>query len=807
MKIYNLDRKISVKDGYDHSVLNGLTEGREFTFNASRYEYFVVQLLVLTNYDASGVEVVTSPLTAENGKQIEKVVTCFNTKGTDAQGVKFKRSLPLKRNEIKPVFIGVNLQKADLGRYSIDVKIGDENVKLYLNVNDELVFNNGYDNGSNLARLDWLNSTAYRNKKIIKGYEAIGVEKNILSFTGKKVSFTSDGLIENVQSYFGESNALSEEGTKRLFSRPVELQIEGQKVKYNKVKLSTRVNRAYVQGDGRSEKLKVEINASAGYEGMLSYDLKITAEKDAILPSVNLNMYFSAHDYLVGLGKEGGRLTEDVEYRWSEARPAGNVFIGDINCGAVVRFKNSESARTPIYDLYSATPIEVPRDTWDNYGQGSLSLVRTNEGATLTARTGRVIIKAGESKHLYFDIALTPFKPLSLKEMFGNRLSRDGVELTYAAMLTRAKQEKLDYVCLRNAGVLNPYINYPFDKVEELKTLAMEAHRMGLGMGISYGLRDMSTRAQETFAFKALGDEIIYRTEKNEGTEKALIDYLGDGVVEADKKTFLQGELGMGKDISYYTTPHSRIDNFFVEGVNYLVKYADLDAISMVDPTLSRDTVERVAKCVASKRSGRGVIELGVSNRFNAKNGYTNSLTTYMDVLPFINKLYMDKGYDFSRDADYILTEVSGLIYGMSADSHFEAGITRSLIYGMMPKFGDDETVSRALGDINKLFKDFDIENAELKGFWDKTNPIKVDNTKVYCTSYIKDGNMIAIFYNSNDVTTTFEVGVENKFGYTTLGKKVRAPEIEGLQSARKINFGKPLKLKAHQGMIVYVKK
>ncbi|MBQ8178322.1 MAG: hypothetical protein IJ033_03925 [Clostridia bacterium] len=805
MKIYCVDRKTVVKDYYDFSILNGLKEGREFSFTTSRYGYFVVQLLVLPSYDSMGLDVTTTSLFGAD-KEIEKAVTCFNTQGVDVKGNKFTRKLPMLEGELKPVFIGCDFQKADLGVYHTFVTIGDQKVKLNFKLTDELVFNEGYDTGSTLARLNWLNSTAYRDKKIIPGYEAIGVEKNALTFTGKRVTFTSDGLIENVESYFGESNALEEEVTKTLFSRPIELCIDGQKVKYNKIKLSTRTNRATIAGDGRSDKLKVDITAKATYEGVIYYDLKITAESDVILPDVKLNLYFQATSYLMGLGKEGGKLNENVDYKWSEDRPCGNIFIGDINCGAVVRFKNSDRYATPIYNLYKDTPYEVPKDTWDNYGKGGITLTRTSEGATLSAYTGKKIIKKGDSIHLYFDIALTPFKPLSLKEMFGNRLGQDGIELTYASMLTRAKQDGLKYLSLRNAGVLNPYINYPFDKVEELKTLALEAHKKGLGLGISYGLRDLSTKARETFVYKSLGDEIIYRSTLN-SSEGILTDYLGEGVVEADKITYLRTDIGAGKDMSYYTVPRSRMDNFFVAGVDYLINYADLDAISMKNPSISRTTMERVAKCVTSKRTGTGVIELGISNRFNEKNGYTNSLSAYVDVLPFINKLYVGNGYDFSRDPDYVLTEMSGIIFGMSADSHVSAGITRSLIYGMMPKYGDDEAISRALSDINKLFADFEIERAELKGFWDKTNPVKVDNEKVYCTSYINGGNMIAIFYNANDKTTTFEVGVENKFGYTTLGKKVRAPEIEGLQTAKRVNFGKPMKLKAHQGLIVYVKK
>ena len=523
---------------------------------------------------------------------------------------------------------------------------------------------------------------------------------------------------------------------------------------------------------------------------------------------MRVNFYFGSATYLVGLGKEGGKLTENVDYKWSSEKPCGNIFIGDVNCGAVVRFKdNIEDTATPIYNLYSSTPYVVPKKSWDNYGNGGITLTRTEEGATLTAYTGKKIIKKGDAIYLYFDISLTPFRPISLKETFGNRMGKDGIELTYATMINRAKQDNVKYLALRNAGVLNPYINYPFDRVEELKTLAMESHKAGIGLGINYGIGEMSTRAKETFVYKAMGDEIIFRTDKKTDTEKVLTDNLGDGAVEASKITFLSGSISQGKDMSYYTVPRSRMDNFFVEGVNYLINYADLDAISMKNPSISRTTAERVAKCIRSKRTGTGVMELEVSNRFNEKNGYVNALNSYVNVLPFVNKLCVGEGFDFDRGPDYVLTEASGIIYGLCADTCVGAGITRSLVYGMMPKYGEDEAYSRAIRDINKLFNEFDVENAEFKGFWDKSNPFKVDNAGIYCSSYINNGNMIAVFYNANSKKTTFEVGIENKFGYTTLGKKVRAPEVEGLQEHKRVNFGKPMKLKPNQGLIVYVKK
>ena len=806
MKIYAVDRTTVVKDYFDLSILDNLKAGLDFEFDCSRYGYYVVQLLVLPSYSAKSIKISTDVLVG-NDKEIDKAVTCFNTQGTDANGHKFERSISLNEGELKPIFIGLDFSKAEIGSYHTYVTIGDKKVKLTFNLNDSLVFNEGYDKGTTLARLNWLNSTAHINKKIVKAYEAIVIERNTLSFTGKKASFGNDGLIENVESYFGESNFLEEGVTKQLFSRPIDLEIDGQKVKYNKIKIVPRANTALITADGRSEKLKVDVTAKALYEGALNYHIKLTAEKDVIIPDVRLNMYFASATYLVGLGKEGGKLNENVNFKWDQNRASDVVFIGDINCGAVVRFKDGENYEVPVYNLFAHTPTTVPVESWDNYGKGGINVTCTEEGATLTAYTGKKIISAGKSIDLYFDVHLTPFRPVNLKEVFANRMGYDGVELTYANILNRAKMDKVGYVCLKNAGELNQFVNYPFDKVEELKTLALEAHKRGLGLGISYGLRDLSTKARETFVYKALGDEIILRTDNHADTDKVLVEYLGEGATESQKLTYHVNQILDAKDMSYYTVPHSRMDNFFVEGVDYLVHYADIDAISMENPAISRKTAERIAKSVTSKRGGKGIVELKVNSRNNDKNGYANTLYSYVDVIPFANKLYMSKGFDLSRDPDYVLTEVSGLIFGMTADSHYDAGVSRSLVYGMMPKFGEDEAISRALGDINKIFNDFGIENATMKGFWDKTNPVKVDNAKVYCTSYLNGGDMIAVFYNANDKTTTFEVGVENKFNFTTLGKKVYAPQIEGMQSEKKVSFGKPMKLKAHSGLIVYVKK
>ena len=198
------------------------------------------------------------------------------------------------------------------------------------------------------------------------------------------------------------------------------------------------------------------------------------------------------------------------------------------------------------------------------------------------------------------------------------------------------------------------------------------------------------------------------------------------------------------------------------------------------------------------------MLELGFSDRYDAANGYLSAPLAYADVLPFIGRVYVETPFDFSDPIKNIF-EHSGMAFGLGGDTSSENSVLGSLLYGMLPRYGKEFTTSFATKDIQKVFRDFDISSAKLRGFWDPKNPVKVDNAAVLCTSYMNGDNMIAVLYNTSNRALTFEVGVENKLGYTTVGKKVVAPQIEGIQKRKRVNFGKPMKLKANSGILITV--
>ena len=62
-----------------------------------------------------------------------------------------------------------------------------------------------------------------------------------------------------------------------------------------------------------------------------------------------------------------------------------------------------------------------------------------------------------------------------------------------------------------NGSLINPWINYPFldDTVPLLTNYSAQANALGMGVKMYYTIRELSARAVEMFAFKAMQGEIL----------------------------------------------------------------------------------------------------------------------------------------------------------------------------------------------------------------------------------------------------------------------------------------------------------
>ncbi len=802
MKIYALDRRQGVAPGNAAEALKGAANGREFRYTCSRHEYFVVQLVLEPKYSRRGMSVETSALrSASGGKDIDRVVTCFNTSGILPDGEKYTKTIDLEEGVLQPLYFGINFIKADEREYYTEINIGGDIVRLDFELNDDLVFGMGTTDGGRLSRLKWLDSSVCRDKKPLGFFEEVTVEKNAVRLTGKTVSFGNDGFIEQVDSYFDGSNAVTDEPTKQLFSRPMEFIVEGQKFKYNKLRAQTRAGAAAISADGKSERLRIDVAATVRYEGAVHYTVNVHADKNAVLNDASLYLYFASAGYVAGLGEEGGAY-RDISFKWDGRTASDSLFVGDVNCGARIRFTEGDPLPPAPMNLYSPEMAKAPEKTWANHSLGGVELYRADDSVVMRAYTGQIVMKQGEDLKFTFIIHLTPFRPMDPGKSLGARIAESDIEPSYASMIRRASSDAAGYVSVSAHGEANPYRNYPFDKYRELEDIALEAHKHKIGMTLDYDAGSLSVHARETFAFRSMGGEIIYLRQRKQ-KENALGSVLGKGVVVCEDAMTAGGE----RDMAYLTVPGSRMDNFFVEGVRFLTSRTAADGVSLTDTPILRDTAERAAKCIERTAGKRAVMELKYSSRFNKENGYVSAAVMYADILPFVTRLWAVSGFPEDIGADKELLEMSGVFFGLAADSPENWGIMRSLAFASLPRYGKDPDVSAALGDIQRLFKDFGISKAKLRGFWDPENPVRTDNANVLATSFVNGENMLFVLYNMSDGALTFEVGVENKLGFTTAGKKTFAPKIEGLQRSGRVNIGKPMRLKGKSGILVFVRK
>lgn len=746
MKIYSFDRRAVIKDLKDTGVLEGRTEAQRLVFYPSRYEFFVIQLVVFSRFREKGVAVSVNPLLSEKGV-LQDAAVCFNTAGKSPNGKAVIKSLDIEPYRLKPVFIGFDLLKAEPSQYKTAVNIGGKSVEIVLNVTDEPVFDCGADTPENLTRLKWLLSDTALDGKTAPPFEPITIEKNEIGFTGKKVKINHEGLIENSLSYFDESNTIGA-GVTPLFYRPMEIDVAGQKFKYSKLKITGGNRAAAIFAEGKSEALKAETRAEISYEGLFDHTVRLTAERDIILENLALNIYFSASSLNSGLGKAGGAF-DNIRYKWQEQDCRDTVYIGDVNCGAVVKFKGEGNL--------------FPARSWDNHGKGYIQNIKTEEGSALSAVCGKTVLPKGGEVTLRFEILLTPFKAVDYKSHFSVKSAvRNPALKKKIDQLELFSESAVNRVIVAEGNKENPHAGYPFNTVRELKTLVKDAHNRDLEVVAEYSPKVLPEAAPEYYAFRDTSEMIL-----------------------KDGKLPVPGTAGKLKT-------EAGAGNFYVEGNRYLLEKLNHDGV-ITDGGISKAALERIKKVYEDKASP---VTLAVND----------GALGAAELLPFADRLSVSTS---SCEPDYILTELSGLVYGLTAEimtgnvnPHLAMLFGLNSVYGNKGELGD-----RAALSVCELWDKFGIKDAKFFGYWDKRNPVTADKREIYVSVYIKDGDLLASVYNASEKTVRFDLGINPKLGYTSKGKKIVRPAVLGLGVRKKINFNKPFTLRGKKGMFILVSK
>lgn len=354
--------------------------------------------------------------------------------------------------------------------------------------------------------------------------------------------------------------------------------------------------------------------------------------------------------------------------------------------------------------------------------------------------------------------------------------------------------------------MIMPYINYPFYETERLKNAVEYAKAKNIGIKLYYTEREHSNHMAETFVYKALGDEIILRKQGvshswQKEKPQWLVDNFGEDIIPGWFVKYTKGKYKGEHDISFIVKPDTRLDNYYIEGLNWLIENIGIKGIYIDDTSLDRTTIERAKKLLDKTN---GLIDMHMWNHEEPRAGDVSCLNLYCELLPFLDSIWLGEGFFYKKySPEYMLCEVSGIPYGIGGQMLQDGGdLYEGMLYAMNNRYGWG--YKNAM-DLYQIWDEFGIADSRMLGYWHSENPIKTDNQNVLTTVYKKDGKALLCVYNFSNRSEKFNFIVNNEL----LGFDIGSAEKIKLGSSRKAgkNINKRFRLPKHRGMMLLLEK
>ena len=794
-----------------------------FRMKANPGEFYTWQIAVGATDYLTDVKVLFSALKSKTGKTIsEKEMTCFNLEGVDAMGVSFTKQTDIKKGRIQPLWLGVDLGKAEPGEYAGKLTVSangrQQTVSLELSVEGEPVKNLGYDEGKRLARLNWLNSMVGIDDEITKPFIPLKRNGNTIDMLGRRFTVNETGLPQTILTYFTPSVQSIGTSGENILASPFLFIIEkedGQLIslkpgalKYGKETpsgIEWSVNSV-------SPEIDLECSGTLEYEGFADYRLTLKAKQDLKIKDIRMEIPVDKEKavYLMGLNLEGGKRPEkDYKWTWDITKNQDMLWIGDVNGGLRIKWKAENYIRPLVNIYYEFGRLQLP-PSWGNNQKGGVTVSDQSGSIVVTAFSGNRVMRQGEKLHYDFELLITPFKPVDKGVKYGDRYFHGGGAVT-SEKIAKAEKAGANIINIHHNEDIYPFINYPYidEYVPEITALIADAHRHDKHMKFYYTTRELTINLPEFWALYSLNGEVIYpgpgnatRTEAlhPRGPNQWLVDNLRERYIPAWYNKIGEGRFKGEIDLSVITTPDSRWNNFYVAGLDWMVRNMSLDGVYIDDSALDRFTLRRARK-VIDKARPEGKMDLHSWNHFNNWAGFASCLNLYMDLLPYFDLTWIGEGRNYNRLPDHWLIEVSGIPFGLPGQMLEGGGNPwRGMVYGITNRagWGGDPTF------IWEFWDKYEIQKKEMIGYWDKNNPVSIDNEMVKATVYKGDKDLIIAIAGWGDQDQNCSVSIDwDKIGWPSGVYKFYMPGIEKFQDELALNSLTTLTIPKRQGFVI----
>ena len=350
-------------------IQDGVTN--QFTGRALKGEYFTFQVGVFAfAKDLENIRVKFSGLSKQGKNTIDSQdFTCFNTGGIDLEGKPFEKECNVEHNQIQALWMGVQIpENIEPGKYEGQVFITPRNsrtsrVELIIEILDKEIIASGDNEPARLSRLHWLNSTIAQDDGIVAPYTPLEYSDNTIHCLGRSIYLSQDGFPESIQSYFSESVTGIQVQGKEILSGPIRFVIEKDQMIEPWKKFSWKIIKqaeGAVAWDIHNEMpgLRMDGIAQMEFDGNIDYKVILTATDDIALKDIRLEipMQAEAAKYMMGLGQVGGYRPDKVKWKWAVEKNQDGPWVGDVNAGIQVRFRDKHYARPLKTNFYLSNP-------------------------------------------------------------------------------------------------------------------------------------------------------------------------------------------------------------------------------------------------------------------------------------------------------------------------------------------------------------------------------------------------------------------------------------------------------------------
>lgn len=770
-----------------------------FDGQADKGEYYVFQLGVWaarSNVENLSVDFSTLTNTA-TGEQIPaSSFTCFNTEGTDVTGTVFKKNCSVDQGKIQALWIGTQLpEHLSSGTYQGTVTVSAANaenktVEVSLNVSENVIANHGDNEPWRHSRLRWLNSQIGFDDEVIAPYTPLVLKDKTIGCLGREVKLSSLGLPEDITSYFKETMTGIDTDGRSVLAAPMELAADGGAWENLNFEITKRKQGAIAwKALNQNSRFLMDLEGQMESDGNIEYKVTLVAREDASVEDIGLRTHLAPGigRYMMGLGEKGGYCPKDLRWKWDVEKNQDGPWVGDVNAGVQIRFYDNKYERPLNTNFYHQKPLHMPV-SWCNNGNGGIDINNASDGTRINAYSGKREVKKGEKLYYYFNVAITPFRPIDTDKQWRERYyhSYDFIETV----------EKLgaNVINIHHANGINPFINYPFLRTKEMKAYIDGAHAREMKVKIYNTVRELSNSCVEMYALRSLGNEIF--SDGPGGGFSWLQEHLDQNYIGAWFVPHL-------KDAAIVNSGVSRWHNYYLEGLDWLTKNVGIDGLYIDDLAFDRMTMKRIRKIMNRTNPG-AMIDLHSANQYNPKDGFANSANLYLEHFPYLDRLWFGEYFDYDFPPEFWLVEVSGIPYGLMSEMLEGGGNAwRGMLYGMT---GRSPRVDN--GPLWRLWDSFGMQSSEMIGYWVKDNPVKTNSDKTLATIYSHPGDKTLISlatWEDSDAKVTLSIDWA-KLGLDPAKVTLYAPAIENFQPETTWKPGDEITVPKGKGLLIIAK-